>query len=256
MLPLRCRSLKVYHTMLSRRPGTIMLGAIIFDFDGIIVDTEPTIYQVFREMAEREGWPLSEQEYFGRYLALHDRALIHDLFESHGRKLRPGRLEELMQWKTGRYMERVKDGLPALPGAVEFIEKVSAQYPLAIATGSIRQEVEHLLKKLDLLPKFPILISADQFGPSKPDPECFLMALELLRKLPGTAGNGLKAAYCLVIEDSPAGVDGAHRAGMKCLGLAHSCPLEQLAEADWRAQGYEELDWEAIVRRFSRNPNR
>ena len=228
-----------------------MLDAIIFDFDGIIVDTEPTIYQVFREMAEREGWLLSEQEYFGRYLAMHDRALIRDLFASNRRELPPGRLAALMEWKTRRYMARVKDGLPPLAGAVEFIEKVSAQYPLAIATGSIRPEVEHLLTKLDLRGKFPVLVSADEFGPSKPDPECFLMALDRLRKLPHVNRDGLKAANCLVIEDSPAGVDGAHRAGMKCLGLAHSCPLEHLREADWSAQGYKEMDWEAIVAGFS-----
>ena len=236
-----------------------MLRAIIFDFDGIIVDTEPTIYQVFREMAEREGWILTREEYFERYLALHDQAFIHELFKSHGKKLRTGQLKELVNWKKFHYARRVEGGLLPLPGALEFIERVYPQYPLAIATGSIRLEVEHLLGKLNLLHKFPVLVSADEFGPSKPDPECFLMALNRLRDLPKIARVGkdkLKAADCLVIEDSPGGLNGAHRAGMRCLGLAHSCSLEQLKDADWSAQGYSEIDWESIVSEFSCEPSK
>ncbi len=226
-----------------------MLEAIIFDFDGVIVDTEPAILGVFQELAQREGLTLTEEDYFADYLALHDRDLIRRLFHAQGHRLSEERFKELLAWKSRRYREVIQDGLPPLPGAVEFIGRVGPRFPLAIATGSIRPEVVHLLDKLNLTEKFPVLVSADEFGPSKPDPECFRMALERLRKQP--SGAALQAGDCLVIEDSPAGLEGAHRAGMKCLGLAHSRPLEELAEADWRAQGYGEIHWEDILAAFS-----
>ena len=226
-----------------------MLEAIIFDFDGVIVDTEPAIFRVFQELAQRKGLTLTEEDYFTDYLALHDRDLIRRLFQTQGHRLSEQSLKELLNWKSRRYMEVIRDGLPPLPGAVEFIGRVWPRFPLAIATGSIRPEVVHLLDRLNLTEKFPVVVSADEFGPSKPDPECFLMALERLRKQP--AGAALKVGNCLVIEDSPAGLEGAHRAGMKCLGLAHSRPLKELAEADWRAQRYGEIHWEDILTAFS-----
>jgi len=235
-----------------------LLRAIIFDFDGIIVDTEPTIYRVFLELAAKEGFTLSQEEYFRDYLALHDRGVLNLLFRRNGGKLTDARLEELLEWKNKRYMEVIQDGLPPLPGALDFIEQVSRDYPLAIATGSIRSEVSHLLGKIGLTKKFPVLVSADDFGPSKPDPACFLLTLEQLRRQPIFSQDTLQATECLVIEDSPAGVAGAGAAGMRSLGLAHSVPLEALgvAAADWRAENYAAIDWNEIVAGFSEKHRR
>ena len=235
-----------------------MLRTIIFDFDGIIVDTEVTIFHLFNELAAKEGFSISREEYFRDYLALHDRGVLKLLFSKNGGKLTDARLEELLEWKNKRYMEVIQDGLPPLPGALEFIEQVSKDYPLAIATGSIRSEVSHLLEKIGLTQKFPVLVSADDFGPSKPDPACFLLTLEHLRLQPIFSKDTLQADECLVIEDSPAGIAGARAAGMRSLGLAHSVPVDKLsaAGADWRAENYAEIEWDKILSEFSKKLRR
>jgi HAD superfamily hydrolase (TIGR01509 family) len=226
-----------------------LLRAIIFDFDGVLVDSEPLIFKLMQEMAAQEGWTVSEDDYYLNYLALGDRGLVEHLFVSHGRRLDHQRRDELVAWKFRAYPEIIRHGLPPMPGAVEFVEK-AALFPLAIASGSLRVEIEHLLTKLGLRAKFAVLATADDCQRSKPDPEVFLKALERLQQLPVFRGAPLAAAECLAIEDAPLGVVAAHAAGMKCLALAHSRPREELRHADWVCHEFEDVNLEKIIAGF------
>jgi beta-phosphoglucomutase len=255
-----------------------MLRAIIFDFDGIIVDSEPLIMRLTQRMAAREGWNVSEEDYYRNYLALDDRGIIEHLYGSHGRPIDHARRDELVEWKVHLYSEAIREGLPPISGASEFVNKVAAQFPLAIASGSLRSEVEHLLQKLGLREKFAVIITADDCDQCKPDPEIFLKALTRLKQLPtfNSGANGekakreklphlnertnrekeervsapLQAGECLAIEDAPAGVRAAQAAGMKCLALAHSRPVEALQHADWVFREFAELDFQKIQAAF------
>lgn len=227
-----------------------MLRAIIFDFDGIIIDSEPAIFKLTQEMAGLEGWTVSEEEYYRDYLALDDRGIIEHLYATHGRPLDPERRDELIQWKARAYEKVMRDGLPPMPGASEFVHRVAAQYPLAIASGSLRREIEYLLDKIGLRQKFAVLATADDCARSKPDPEVFLKALAKLQQLPVFQGAGLKASECLAIEDAPLGVDAAHAAGLKCLALSHSRPLDELRHADWTWREFAEVDLDEIRKAF------
>jgi beta-phosphoglucomutase len=258
-----------------------MLRAIIFDFDGIIVDSEPLIMRLTQRMAAREGWTLSEDDYYRNYLALDDRGIIKHLYDSHRRPIDHVRRDELVEWKTRLYAEAIREGLPPISGAVDFVGRVAAQVPLAIASGSLRSEVEHLLQKLGLREKFAVITTADDCERSKPDPEIFLKALERLRQLPVFKGGAkgqktkreklphldgranwekgervsapLQAGECLAIEDAPAGVRAAQAAGMKCLALAHSRPLEALRHADWACREFAKVDLEKIRAEFGQS---
>jgi putative hydrolase of the HAD superfamily len=117
---------------------------------------------------------------------------------------------------------------------------------LAIASGSLRAEIEHLLGKLGLREKFAVLATADDCKRSKPDPEVYFKALSRLRQLPQLRDAPLGAGECLAIEDAPLGVVAAQAAGMKCLALAQSRPLAQLQHADWVSAGFRDVDLEAI----------
>lgn len=209
-------------------------------------------------MAAQEHWTITEAEYFRDYLALDDRGIVEHLYRSHGRPVDAARRDELVGWKVHAYAEEIRDGLPPFPGAVDFVRALVAQYPLAIASGSLRSEIEHLLSKLSLRAAFQVVVAADDVERSKPAPDIFLKALEALRLLPvfraGEAGSPavppLLARECLVIEDAPNGVRAAHAAGMRCLALAHSRPLAELAHADWVARDFPEVDMAAIIAAF------
>ena len=227
-----------------------MLRALILDFDGIIVDSEPIILRLTQEMAAREGWEVSDEEYYRDYLALDDRGIVERLYASHGQPIDPRRCQELVEEKGRRYAQIIKDGLPALPGAVEFVLRAAQNYSLAIASGSLRQEIEYLLEKLELRSHFQVLATADDCARSKPDPEIYLKAFTRLGQLPAFQTDPLQAAECLAIEDAPGGVEAAHAAGLKCLALAHSRPPDELRQADWVSKGFNEIDLEAIARAF------
>ncbi|HEV2491869.1 MAG TPA: HAD family phosphatase [Terriglobia bacterium] len=241
-----------------------MLRAIIFDFDGIIVDSEPLIFQLTRQMAAQEGWTITEGEYFHDYLALDDRGIVEHLYRSHGRPVDAARRDELVSWKVRAYADEIRDGLPPLPGAVEFVRSLAPQFPLAIASGSLRSEIEHLLGKLGLRDAFQVVVAADDVERSKPAPDIFLKALDALRALPAfcaaEAGSHdvppapLLARECLVIEDAPNGVRAARAAGMPCLALAHSRPLAELAHADWVSRDFAGVDMAAIIAAFHHGP--
>ena len=228
-----------------------MLRAIIFDFDGILVDSEPLIMKLIQEMAAREGWVLTEDEYFGDYLALDDRGVIEHLWRAHGRLLSIPRRNELLAWKANAYEKIIHDGLPAIPGAAEFVLDAANRFPLAIASGSLRAEIEHLLRKLGLREKFAVLATADDCERSKPDPEVYLKALSRLRELPKLREPALEPIECLAIEDAPLGVVAAQAAGMKCLALAHSRHQADLQHADWVASGFPDVNLEAIRAAFN-----
>jgi len=227
-----------------------VLRAIIFDFDGVLVDSEPIIMRLTQQVAAREGWTLSEADYYRELIHLDDRAMVERLGQLHGRAIDLARRHELVEWKTRAYQEIIKDGLPPMPGAVEFIDKTAARFPLAIASGSLRPEIEYLLEKAGLRDKFSVMVTASECERSKPDPQSYLMALEALGRLARFARQPLGAAECLALEDTAGGVDAAQAAGMKCLALTSSCPTAELAHADWVCGGFAEIDLAEVEAAF------
>jgi HAD superfamily hydrolase (TIGR01509 family) len=183
-------------------------------------------------MAALEGWTVSAEEYYRDYLALDDRGIVEHLYASHGRPVNTSRRDELVAWKGERYQQVIQDGLPAMPGAITFVTELAKHYALAIASGSLRVEIHHLLTLLDLREKFAVLATADDCERSKPDPAVYLIALSRLRALPCFGDQSLQAEECLAIEDAPLGVIAAQAAGFKCLALTHSRPAAELQAAD------------------------
>jgi len=227
-----------------------LLRAVIFDFDGIIVDSEPLLLKLAQEMAALEGWTLDDEEYYRDYLALDDRGTVEHLYASHGRRVDLGRRGELVAWKGQRYRDIIREGLPAIPGAREFVAEMARHYPLAIASGSLYVEIDHLLSKLELREKFTVLATADDCQRSKPDPEVYLMALSRLRPLEQFRDESLQAEECLAIEDAPLGVIAAQAAGFKCMALTHSRPATELQHADLVAPDFSQVAMRGILNLF------
>jgi HAD superfamily hydrolase (TIGR01509 family) len=211
---------------------------MIFDCDGVIADTEPLHLAAFQRVLSEEGITLTEEEYFQTYLAFDDRGCYTTAFRNAGRELSDQLLAELIARKA-RYIEpAMRDNLKMLPGAVAFIREASLKYPIAIASGALRREIELILKHGDILDCFKSIVSAEDVTRGKPDPEIFLKAC---RQINEANGGRITPAACLVIEDSIHGIHAARAAGMRCLAVTNSYPKEKLAEADRVVETLEQL---------------
>jgi beta-phosphoglucomutase len=226
-----------------------MLKAIIFDCDGVIADTEPLHLASFKEVLTEEGLSLSDEEYFSQYLALDDRGCFTKAFSSHGKALSKEKLLELINRKA-HYIEPVMQAnLRLFPGIASFIECVSTKYPIAIASGARRQEIDLILRHGDLQTFFQVIVSTEDVANSKPHPEAFLKALNSLKEI---TNNSIEAKECLVIEDSVHGVQAAHAAGMRCLAVTNSYAEELLYEADATVNSLLDLSLEKLESLFEK----
>ncbi len=219
------------------------VAAVLFDFDGVIVDTEPLHLAAFRAALEPEGIHLSDAEYWESYLGYDDRDAITAALTGAGREATEVAVTTLMARKAERFLASVRGGVPLFPGVSAFVRQGAARGPLAIGSGALRSEIELILEFVGLRAAFEAIVSADDVEHGKPDPETYLRALDALRSRGHPA---LGAADCLVVEDSAAGVRAAKRAGMRCVAVTNSSPAAALAEADLVVESLEDVQWDAL----------
>ena len=226
-----------------------MLRAILFDFDGVIADSEPAHLRAFRAVMAGEGVELTEETYTSRYLGLDDRTCLRATLRDAGKTVSDEALEVLFRRKSEHYLQGLREGAALRPGAGDFIRRASSRYPLTVASGALRNEIELVLEGADLRACFVDIVSAEDVQRCKPHPEPFLTALNRLngRLEPSPP---IRPAECLVIEDALHGIAAAHEAGMKCLAVAGSCPAYRLGAADAVAQTLEALPLERIEGMF------
>ncbi len=205
------------------------LAAIIFDFDGVIANTEPLHFSSFRHTLAEIGIELTESDYYAHYLGYDDRGCFIAALTAHQHHTDPTTLTQLMQRKAHTYLDSVRDHHVIFPGVSEFVRESAAAYPLAIASGALRHEIEVILEHAGLRKEFLHITSAEDVTRGKPDPQPFLQALNgLHRQRPEHA---ITAGSCLVIEDSIPGIRGAKTAGMKVLAVANTHEVQDLHEA-------------------------
>jgi len=220
-----------------------MLNAVIFDFDGIIVDTEPLHYRAFQEILEPLGLGYSWQEYLERYMGFDDRDAFREVFQVAGRPLSDHEFKECIEEKAQAFLRIVSGGVPPYPGVVELIRSISGNLPLALCSGALRSDIDPILAQLGLTGAFDVLVTADEVAASKPDPESYRLALRRLQELfPGR----VDAAASLAVEDTPAGIASATGAGLKVLAVTNSYPAERLGGACRVVDSLAGVDLEAL----------
>ena len=225
-----------------------MLRALIFDFNGIIVDDEPIHFELFKQVLAEEGIKLTEADYYARYLGFDDRGAFTAAYREHGRSLDEKLLTRLIDRKTIYYQSEIRSKVRIFPGVEKLVTTLVPVLPLAVASGALRQEIETILSAAGLLKHFAVIISAEDVDHGKPEPEIFLKALARLNAQVED-GHPIDAADCLGIEDSKEGIRGARRAGMKCLAVSNSHPTELLQEANAVVRSLEEVDL-ALLEKF------
>ena len=192
-----------------------MLEAIVFDFDGVICNTEPLHGRAFARALAGCSIPLSEKDYLARYAGLNDRAVLQAVFQDAGRTLTDDACESLLHVKNEAYFAMIANGIDRLPGVDRLVPRLARQWPLAICSGARRVEIETILRPAGLFECFQFVVSADEVASSKPDPAGYLETLKQLRRiLPESS-----AADCLAIEDTEHGVAAARAAGLKTLAV-------------------------------------
>ncbi len=220
------------------------LRAVIFDFNGVIVDDEPLHFELFQRVMTEEGLSLSEETYHEKYLGYDDRGCFTAALTDAGREEQAGdahHLNQLIARKAAYYLDAIKERYLLFPGVVELVRRLAGRFPLAIASGALRDEIELVLNRAEIRDCFRVIIAAEDVSACKPDPEGYLKALASLNSL----GPHKQPNECLVIEDSIAGVEAAKRAGMRCLAVTNSYAAEELKEADWIVSSLVDCDPES-----------
>jgi HAD superfamily hydrolase (TIGR01509 family) len=223
------------------------MRAVIFDFDGVLVNSEPLHFRALHEALLGEGIAISEEEYLREYVAYDDRGSIRIALERHGRPSSPDRIKAVAAVKAEAF-ERLMAEVPFYPGARELVRGLAAEMPLAIASGARRAEIERILRAGGLRDAFAAVVGADDVTRTKPDPEPYLAAHALIAPL----APALAAAECLVFEDTLVGIAAGRAAGMKVVGVAQTYPASKLTLAHQVVPSLEGLGVAEVRALFAR----
>ena len=213
------------------------LQAIVFDFDGVIANSEPLHLRAFQRVLGDLGLALSPQEYYSAYLGYDDVGVFTALARDRGLVLNGAQVDALVLNKTACMQEMLRGGEVLFPGAEAFIRQAAAAVPIAIASGAQRHEIEEILDATGLRRFFATIVAAGETARGKPFPDPYARAFQLLDE----ANGGLSMNRCVAIEDSRWGLESARAAGLRCVGVTTSYPASELPGAELVADGLQRL---------------
>jgi beta-phosphoglucomutase len=203
--------------------------AVIFDFDGVIVDTEPLHHAAFQMTLEPLGLNFTWDEYVETYIGFDDRDAFKHAFASKGLALAPHTLLRLIEQKAACFIDTIKSGVSAYPGVVELICHLhNHKIPQAICSGALKTDITPILAMLGISDYFDIIVTADDVAASKPDPECYQLAFQ---RLQSARQGAFSKNTTIAIEDTPAGISAAKAAGLTVLAVTNSYPAGRLDQA-------------------------
>jgi len=203
--------------------------AVLFDFDGVLVDSEPHHFTTFTTVLRRNGLDIDKSGYYRNLLGLTDYDSFMHVYRESDQNLPGDLVDRMTQQKAQAMMQRIRQGhIQPTPGAIDFVEAMAARCPLAICSGARREEIEAVLAALELAPYFRTIVAAGEV-PGKPDPAGYLLAM---RQLAAHTGRRLTPSDCLIVEDSPLVIASVREVGFRVLAVACSVPAESLAHAD------------------------
>ncbi len=203
------------------------LRAIVFDFDGVIANSEPLHLRAFQDVLARAGVTLTEHDYYARYLGYDDVGVFTALDVDLGKGWSERERADMVADKALRLAELERDVSVLFPGAADAIRRAAAAVPLAIASGALGPEIRRTLNREGLTQHFVAIVSAEDTPLSKPAPDPYELAVALLRTHVG--GPPLQPSECIAIEDSRWGLESARLAGLRTVGVTSAYDRAELA---------------------------
>jgi HAD superfamily hydrolase (TIGR01509 family) len=210
--------------------------AVVFDFDGVLADTEPLHLAAAQAALASRGATLTREEYYDRYLGFDDEGMFRAFGERSGWTLAAEDVIGLVAEKA-RWFERALAQSDVLyPGAAGCVRRL-AGLPLAIASGALRPEIEAVLARSGLRNRFAAIVASGDTPRSKPAPDPYARAVELLAQ---------PASRCVAIEDSRWGIQSARAAGLRCIAVTHTYPAAELGSADAIVSSLDDISRETL----------
>ncbi|MCU0913363.1 MAG: HAD family phosphatase [Planctomycetes bacterium] len=223
-----------------------MLQAVIFDFDGVITDSEILHFRAFNAVLTQYGFQLTKPQYYQKYLGMSDADCFRALIAEGRLPIPEAQIGGLGQQKTRVFEKLARTEGKIIEGVREFLGMLAvAQIPIAICSGALRAEIELILQESGLRDRFDTIVSAEEVQRGKPDPEGFLLALQRLNELWPAP---ITAPRCIVIEDSHWGLKAAQAAGMHAIAVTNSYEAPQLKPADRVVARLDELTMDDLQR--------
>ena len=207
-----------------------MLRAVIFDFDGVITDSEILHLRTFNRVLAQFGIKITTKNYYKNYLGLTDQECFKAVTDKNQLGLDEHQIENLIGQKNQIFRELAKTEGRIIEGVRDFLEMLKQNnIPTAICSGALLTEIELILEESRLRSFFEVIVSAEQIRKGKPHPEGFILTL---KKLNQKSSNSIAGSQCVVIEDSHWGLEAAKAAGMHTIAVTNSYDAEQLTPAE------------------------
>lgn len=220
-----------------------MIRAILFDFNGVIIDDEPLQLKAYQKTLSEEGIELSESDYYSS-LGMDDIRFVQAAYGRAGKPLPDSVLGTVIERKSAEHRALIEDELPLFPGVVTFVKAAAREFSLGIVSMARRTEIEYVLERAGLRDAFKVVVSAEDVEACKPDPACYnrgFLAIDEKRREAGMLA--ISPSECLVIEDAPPGVVAAREAGMRILGVTNTVSEAALREAGAEVVTKSLSDW-------------
>ena len=197
-----------------------VIQAVVFDFDGVLADSEPLHLEAYQAMLEPQGIHLDKDTYCERYLGYDDEGALRKIAEDNGLLLGDEEIEMLVVEKGHVFEALVGTRDVLYPGAADCVRRLAAAWPVGIASGALRADIDLMLRGAGLHDRFRFIVAAGDTERTKPAPDPYLRAAEL---------HGVPAAACVAIEDSRWGLESARAAGLRTIAITHTYPRHELA---------------------------
>jgi beta-phosphoglucomutase-like phosphatase (HAD superfamily) len=217
----------------------VPLRAIVFDFDGVLANSEPLHLRAYQDVLADEGIAITERDYYARYLGYDDVGAFVAIGADHGRTWRPGDIDRLVRIKAERMEVLERDVSVLFPGAADVVRRAAGVVPIAIASGALGREIRRVLDRETLTGLFSAIVAAEDTTVSKPSPEPYM---EAVARLQAVGGADLAAGDCVAIEDSQWGLQSARAAGLRTVAVAQTYDESELRSADLVIASIDRLD--------------